>query len=322
MIYINPYLSVPINTIIGGVAGSISTKSALATKLGISESIITRFQIVGSDVHCNISSAYNVVPNAFFNDTSITSYNDLDGICIFFEFSAFNGATNLTNVYAPNAVLGDLCFLNDTLLAQNEYLYNPYTIGGQSFRNTRVKKVIMPNVTTYTTDLFNGNTALIEVVGQPTYISSNCFRNTTSLQVLDVSKVTTMNGLFTFYASNLENYYFDELISLTSVAQAFRLAKFKIFKANKLVNLATKANMFQSATNATLIEMKSLKTFGDASLENSTFLALKTGCTIRVNIALATTNAGAADASLVWAKVNRASIVEFYDDAGNYVSTL
>ena len=69
----------PINTIIGGVAASISTKSLLASKLGIAESEIIRFQIVGSDVQANIKSDYYLPDNVFYNNSDIKSFSDFDG---------------------------------------------------------------------------------------------------------------------------------------------------------------------------------------------------------------------------------------------------
>ena len=47
-----------------------------------------------------------------------------------------------------------------------------------------------------------------------------------------------------------------------------------------------------------------------------------TGFTIRTNIFLATSDGGFADLNLTNAKTLRGAIVEFYDDAGVYVSTL
>ena len=69
----------PINTIIGGVAASISTKAVLATKLSIPESEIRKFVIVGSDVHANIRSDYSLANDCFYNNLNLTKYKDIDG---------------------------------------------------------------------------------------------------------------------------------------------------------------------------------------------------------------------------------------------------
>ena len=88
------------------------------------------------------------------------------------------------------------------------------------------------------------------------------------------------------------------------------------------VTLCYKDYTFQSALNVTLISMKKLKDFDGAATIGNVFSGIKTGCVIEVNIHLATWNAGSPDAALVWVKANRAAIVKFYDDDGNYVSTL
>lgn len=238
MIYINPYLSVPINTIIGGVAGTISTKAALAVKLGISESIIKKFQIVGSDVHARIGGDHNLGVTGtptFQNDTSITSFLDIDGLV--------------------KTLSGTNCF-----------------------NNTPVQNVSLPNLT---------------------HLKGFDFYNCTYLTQLYLPSLTTCIGTRFFY--NI---------------------KVPILNLPSLEYVEYQTVSFRGLTLTTEINMKKLKTLGDASTHNDCFTALKTGCYIRVNVFMATSNSGAPHAALVWAKANRAAIVEFYDDAGNYVSTL
>lgn len=97
--------ALPINTIIGGVASTISTKALLSTKLGISESIIKRFEIVGSDVHAHISSDYDI-PNACFqNDTQISKYLDLGNhVKIVNNFGFQNSTINDLKLLAATSV--------------------------------------------------------------------------------------------------------------------------------------------------------------------------------------------------------------------------
>ena len=69
----------PPNTFIGGVSATISTASALATKLGISVGAISNFTIDGSDIKCKITGSY---ANTFgFYDNELTYYDDKDGLC-------------------------------------------------------------------------------------------------------------------------------------------------------------------------------------------------------------------------------------------------
>ena len=53
------------NTFIGGVASTITTSGALATKLGIASNRITNFKIVGSDIECRIIGAYSIPAEAY-----------------------------------------------------------------------------------------------------------------------------------------------------------------------------------------------------------------------------------------------------------------
>lgn len=234
--------SFPINTVIGGVASTISTKSALATKLNVPEYRIRRFEIVGSDVRANINGSYNLGVSGgsagsgtFQTDKSITSFLDLNGLVYLLSSSnCFNDST-VQNVYLPNLI----------------------RLQGFDFYNaSKLTELYLPNVT-------------------ETY-SNRQFYNT---------RVPILN-----------------LPSLVSVAE--------------------QVVTFRQMTATTEINMKKLKTLGSASVHDDCFTMLKLGCIIRVNIFMATSNSGAPHAALVWVKANRAAIVEFYDDNGNYVSTL
>lgn len=311
-----------INTIIGGVAGTISSKSALATKLGISESIIKRFEIVGSDVQAHISSDYSIVGSAFASNTSITSYNDMDSHCTSFGSNAFNGATNLANVYAPNAVLGYLCFLGannlSNYLYNYEYYYLPNSVSG-GISSIKIKKFTAPNLTSLINDFALGNTYLEEVNAPLENVNGSAFRNATSLDKLNTINITTLQSQSILNTKLSGAIYFP---LLTNYVGGLHTLKSTEIHAPLLVTVSSKNSQFQNLINLTLFSMRKLKTLGDPTVISSCFSGLKTGCTIEVNIALATANAGAADAALVYAKTNRAAIVKFYDDAGNYVSTL
>jgi len=95
---VNPYIFAPpaptYNTYIGGVSASISTVSLLATKLGISVGAISNFVVVGSDIKCTITGAYNT--NGFYNDGAITYYHDLDNLIT--DYPDFRVCTNLKRV--------------------------------------------------------------------------------------------------------------------------------------------------------------------------------------------------------------------------------
>ena len=91
-----------LNTFIGGVASTISTKSLLATKLGISTSAISNFSIDGNDIRCNILVNYDIPSSAFAGNTDITYFNDSNGLVNTINNTAFLGCTALSYVEFPN----------------------------------------------------------------------------------------------------------------------------------------------------------------------------------------------------------------------------
>lgn len=322
----------PINTIIIGVNAQFTSKAVLASTLSITEADIRRFEYVGDELHASIRKSYNILGvgtnGLFLNNPNIKAFIDLDGMCISMGQGAFSGSA-IINAYLPAAIVGINSYLDATALTNElyagEYISFANTFnGGGNFRNTRLKKITIPNIKIYQ-DSFQSSILLETVIGQPTQVGNNCFNSCVALKNIDVTKITSMAGSFTFYNTSVETLDFENLTDLNSisaVAQTFRLCKSKIIKLNKVANLSAKDNMFQSCSLIEIIEMKALKVFGNASLHPSTFTAIKLNCIIRVNIALATTNAGTADASLAWTKANRAAVIEFYNDFGNYVSTL
>ena len=89
-----------INTIIGGVAGSVTTKSALVSLINgtsvsgllLTTSMIKRFEIVGSDVHAHISSDYDIGTGSFLNNTAVIFYNDLSNRAKSLQYEAFRNS--------------------------------------------------------------------------------------------------------------------------------------------------------------------------------------------------------------------------------------
>jgi len=87
------------NTFIGGVAATIPTKASLATKLGIAESSISYFSVVGSDIEARINVQYAIPFNCFKDNLNITYYRESpEGLCINTGQNSFYRANNLTMV--------------------------------------------------------------------------------------------------------------------------------------------------------------------------------------------------------------------------------
>jgi len=101
------------NTYIGGVSATISTSSALATKLGISSGRISNFTVVGSDIKCKVTGgSYAIGANAFEDDANITYYDDPEGLVTSIGYRAFRGvniigSSKLIRLTLKNATLLD-----------------------------------------------------------------------------------------------------------------------------------------------------------------------------------------------------------------------
>jgi len=253
------------NTIIGGIGSVITTKSALATKLGIPESIIRVFEIIGNDIHCHISQPYNLGGDdyrPFLNDLTVTSYIDLDGKCSALGNSCFNGATELLEVYFPNAVnKGSGTYI----FRYAEKLHTAY----------------LPSLNSLANQCFEDNYALINLtVSSAKTITISTFNRCTSIQFLDLPNVENCNN---------------------------------------------KDSTFRNLTSCQQISAKKLKVLGNPGQvgnPQNCFTGIRMDCLIQVHVDLASDNSGNANAALQWAKDNRNATVEFYDDDGNYVSTL
>jgi len=82
------------NTSIGGVSATITTASALATKLAISVGAISNFTIIGSDINCMITGSYVIQADCFFANNAIKFYYDNDNLISDIKDRAFQNALN------------------------------------------------------------------------------------------------------------------------------------------------------------------------------------------------------------------------------------
>jgi len=138
------------NTFIGGVASDIPDKSTLALRLGVSESSIPYFAVVGNDIEARVNVDY--VLSSFSDFPGITSYID-KGKCTglgiapsgyfgaptsieIMEFpvatyhggnsgrGSYNNDTNLKSLYIPNVVNIGASLGNDNLFWINVFYPN------------------------------------------------------------------------------------------------------------------------------------------------------------------------------------------------------
>jgi len=344
--------SPPPNTFIGGVASSLSTKNLLASKLGISPTRIKSFRIVNDEVQAYIEGTYSIPANAFQGNTSITHFNDSEGLVNTILYSAFNNATFLISVYFPKVIsiqgggfasagafngcarlesinspkvnsIGTYSFGNCVALTSINFPLITIVPGYCFASNINLITANFGNISSIGTNAFNGCSKLVSVnCSYANSIGSSAFRNCSMLTNIGILQI-----------SLLANNVFDGCSSLTNVSapmvtqidyQAFSGCSNVInYNFPELVTLSDSGSIVNTFLNNSSLDhfyAPKLKTMGTGGL-NNIFFGIKMGATISVNITLLTINSGSVDADLAYAKTRNA-IVKFYDDDGNYISTL
>ena len=127
---------VRVNTYIGGIGASTSTKELLATKLGIASSRISNFSIINNNVQCRISGSYILQSSSSLDDTNITYYLDKGGLISNLTQYEFRRAINFNG----ELILDGVSSLTDPYLNRNGYLVrvickNATSLAGAAFYN-------------------------------------------------------------------------------------------------------------------------------------------------------------------------------------------
>jgi hypothetical protein len=274
------------NTFIGGVSATINTPALIAARLGIAESRIRAFNVIGSDIQfAVIGGIYSTSTNMFTNNTSITYFKDDAGLVDIVRPYTFQGCVNLIYAILP---------LAKTLQGNGP--------GGSFEGCTKLEYVSSPNITALGGYVFYGCVAL-KTVNYPllTHVGYQSFVNCRALTEV-------------YLPSCIDIIYY-----------AFKgCSLLKIFSAPKCTNIGRliDGQTFHSCGSLESIYLPSCKIITDGGGNENNFANIKIGCVIAVNIFLKTNNAGAPDGDLLYAKNTRNAIINFYDDAGNYVSTL
>lgn len=156
------------NTFIGGVGATINTAALAASKLGISASRIKAFSVIGENIQFAVTGgSYTIANNAFLSDTSITTYDDIDGLCTTIGASAFQSSTlNWCNF--PNAsTIGNRAFNNVNFTSDVYFPAWVISSGGTTvygtFLNAKFTNFYAVNLTTLTNlNHFQG----VEIIGE------------------------------------------------------------------------------------------------------------------------------------------------------------
>lgn len=344
------------NTFIGGIAKTggtgvnepIDTPWKLSQKLGVAVNRISGFKVVGDDVECRIRGSYSL-PSGVFGGSSvalanqnITSYIDEENLCTSGAGSNFRNCQELTSVkFKAWTAFYNYQFTNCVKLADVDVVWDNITSFNaiECFKNTNISGVMILNASVLNGYQFFYNTKLTEF-DAPNLVTGGTF-TVAGITTLEEAYVPLLTNGISFFQGNINlekitlgamtnvpNSFaqgcttLNEIIGMDSFLtignSSFTGNKIPEFIANNVTSCGNTA--FQSAT-MNLIEMKKCKSLGSLSNENI-FNLVNSGFTIRVNIDLRTIDGGDAHLSLINAKNLKSATVEFYDDAGNYVSTL
>lgn len=332
-----------LNTFIGGIAPTISTKSLLATKLGISTSVISNFSIDGNDIRCKITGNYNIPAAAFSGDINITYFNDTKGLVNIISYSTFQSCTNLISVNFPNVTFvgggsyGSAgAFYNCTNLTEVLIPKLSSLVDGNIFNNcTKLVLVDFPLVNSAIGNgvFFNCITLNSVNVFRITSVSNNAFGNT-KIVSLDLSFATIIgDSAFQSCINFIQNLNLNLCTSIGAAAfsytkiigcyapvctfigyQAFsNCSEVLTYNLPELLTLqdgGTFGQHFVNNTKVTSIYMPKVTSIGGSpSLISNTFQNIKLGCTITVPIAQQTVNAGSPEADLQYAITSRGATV-------------
>jgi len=209
---VNSYIFTPpvdlsTNTEIGGVASTITTASALATKLGISVANISNFSIVGSDIKCKITGSYAIPSGAFANaGNGCTYYIDSDylintlNLTSFYDSSSFaNNTVDFQNVTTVGGDAFGRCLANKYLLK------NVTSIGNSCFAMLHGTAVCdyyyIPNCTLLGTSVGNNNVFINIKQGAKIYCHPSLATNNGGLPDGDVSAAATAGAVIRYVAN-------------------------------------------------------------------------------------------------------------------------
>lgn len=341
--------NVPPNTFIGGIAkiggtgvnAPIDTPTKLANKLGININRVSGFKVKGNNVEVRIKGSYTMGSFGALNQVdanqNITYFYDNEGLvsamqshyafryCV--NFSDFKFSSNLllisNDAFSYTSIVhADLSYLTSAttgewgnmfrfcleLLSANTGELGTTGLGqGQIFFNC--PKLQLENVTTkvrFYNQMFRASGSVSGTFNNPYVLELNSF------------SFSHTNRAENVYLPNCVRFRNEEFYRGTA-AQGNFLKQVVAPKVTAIGVNGGNGSCFVKNHALELLDIRACKFFyGTVSFTDS----MKAGGIIKVHIFMATSNAGGANAELVYLKTTRGVTVQFYDDAGNYVSTL
>ena len=302
------------NTHIGGVGVSVTSKSDLATLLGISESTIKSFNTDGTNVSAYINSSYILNFQILKLNTEITYFEDLEAKVTYVDREAFSRCNNLeyvtfTGLTLPLIGIYQTFYVCSKLNSININI--PYTSFELGFARAcslfSINSLNISNVTNISQDAFrdtnvNGSLNLPECIS----IGYGAFYSAKIIGALNLPKCTSIDA-----------YGFYNNTSITSInAPLLEVIDTLTFSGLSVINynlpeLTTINGNFSFINNFSVetIYMPKCTKIGDTIGDNEVFKDIKLGCTITVDASLETVNGGLPDGDLVYARDVRGATI-------------
>jgi hypothetical protein len=294
------------NTIIGGIAkqggtgvnAPVDTAYKLATKLGISINRISGFRIIGDDVSFKIKGTYSLPDGVFGHPNSISSANQ-----------------NITSfIDHDNLVVGLLGGSNNTFSRCMNMEYIKLN-GLTTISNTDgvFRNCTHPNLT-------------VEMIGLKNVSGSFFSQLPNSFNQTKYSSLSTIENIGTLFIHNSSGFtevVMPNLKTIVGGQNFFAANNVTKFIMNEVTTITGTSNGTWRHGNSTckLIELKKCKTLPNVLIalgaDVSTSIIHNSDFTMRMNEAVS------GHASLLAIKSAKPhAVIEFYDDNGDYVSSM
>lgn len=175
------------------------------------------------------------------------------------------------------------------------------------------------------TDLFKNNknlTHYLDVDSLCKRLNHETFFGCNKLEEIDLKGLEFIGKEALIY-TNLVDINLPNLTSASGTYGSFRLnSKLKTVNLPNLTTCNWGVSGFDRNPSLELVNTPKLKKFRNVYTSEMVFTLAKIGFTLNMHEGCLTSNSGGLDFDVAFALTNREAIVNLYDDAGNYVSTL
>lgn len=285
------------NTFIGGIAKTggtgvnlpINTPASLASKLGISVNRISGFRIVNNDVECRITGAYEL--GIFLGGNNTKDPADANQNITFFH--------DLDNLVTASRTSFHKCN------SLTSVIMNGCTFGYQVFRRCQNPNLKVEMRGLKTTNLFFSQL--------PTTFNMSKFDGWDSIETLETFAFHELDG-FGFPEINMPS-----LKRMTGGSNLYRVRNCEKFLFQNVTSISGENAFTNGNRTMKLIDIRRCKSITGTRLVNNTGLLTPHASDFKIRIHQSMTG----NQAIINLRADFPyTVVELYDDNGNYVSTL